>query len=485
MGFFILVKMIIKNNIDEFQSYLTDASNLQGNAQELYIPENKSELQELIKNLYSRNIEFTISAGGTGTAGSKVPMNGVIISMEKLTNVIEFNVNQKSITIEAGYRLIDLQNLLKEQNLFLPPNPTETWSMLGGNISTNASGSRSFKYGSMRNFVQALEIILPNGDLLKIDRNQTINNNKYLLETPKKMYSFEFQESQLQKVKNASGYYLKPNMSLLDLFIGAEGTLGVITEITYNLLELPVCKVGIVSFFESDEKMLEYVENLRLDENHKPALIEYFDSNCIKILYSSIPNIPENTRSAIWIELELLNDELDSAIEYHFMKLQDYTSLADDTMLLQTDTEMAKFDTYRHSIPLFVNDLITKYGVKKLGTDSAVPKEYFKEYFQFIQERLLQSGLEFVVFGHIGDCHLHANILSKTQEQYELGKAIYKEFMLKAISMKGTVSAEHGIGKLKKEYLKLMLGDEIYTKHKTIKSIFDEKNLLNKGNLYD
>lgn len=477
--------MIQKTNKDEFQSYLTDASNLQGNAQELYIPESKSELQSLIKNLYSQNIEFTISAGGTGTTGSKVPMSGVLISIEKLNKVIDFDIPKKQIKVEAGCRLIDLQNLLKEQNLFLPPNPTETWSMLGGNISTNASGSRSFKYGSMRNFVQSLVIILPNGDLIKLDKKQTINNNNYLLETLDKSYSFEFQESQLQKVKNASGYYLKSNMSLLDLFIGAEGTLGVITEITYNLLELPQCKIGIVSFFESDEKMLNYVDVLRNEEKFKPSLIEYFDRNCLNILSNSIPSLPEAAKSAIWLELELLNEEVDSAIEFHFEKLQSYTLLADDTMLLQSDTEMAKFDTYRHSIPLFVNDFITQHGVKKLGTDSAVPDKYFSEYFHFIQDKLLKSGLEFVVFGHIGDCHLHANILSKSQGQYELGREIYKEFMLKAIEMKGTVSAEHGIGKLKKEYLKQMLGEETYTKHQSIKAIFDEKNLLNKGNLFD
>ncbi len=477
--------MIVKNNKDEFQSYLTDASNLQGNATELSIPESKIELQELIKNLYSKNIEFTISAGGTGTTGSKVPMGGVMISMEKLNKVIDFDMLNKTITLEAGYRLIDLQNLLKEHNLFLPPNPTETWSMIGGNISTNASGSRSFKYGSMRKFVLCLEILLPNGEIIKLDRTQNTINNNYLLQSVDNVYSFEFQESQLQKVKNASGYYLKPNMSLLDLFIGAEGTLGVITEITYQVIDLPQVRIGIVSFFEKDANMLNYVSNLRIDSKFKPTLIEYFDINCLNILKKEIPSLPENSISAIWIEIELTNEEIDQAIEYHFEKIQECTIYSDETMLLQTENEMAKFDAYRHSIPLFVNDFITKYGSRKLGTDSAVPSEYFSDYFEFIKSKLEASGLEFVVFGHIGDCHLHANILAKSQTEYDFGRAIYKEFMLKAIELQGTVSAEHGIGKLKREYLKLMLGEEIYTMHKSIKTLFDSKNLLNKGNLFD
>ena len=158
--------MIIKTEQDEIQNYLVDASNTKGFCEAVYIPENVSETGGIIKKANEKKHSITISGNGTGLTGARVPKGGIVISTEKLNKIIEINLEEKFALVEPGVLLSELQDAVNSKGLLYPPDPTERNCFIGGTVATNASGARTFKYGPTRNYVEELEIILPDGDFL-------------------------------------------------------------------------------------------------------------------------------------------------------------------------------------------------------------------------------------------------------------------------------------------------------------------------------
>ncbi len=481
--------MIIKDNIDEFYSYLTDAGNLKGYAVKLFLPESINELNETVNFCFLNNLNITMSGAGTGTTGGRVALDGVIISSEKLNKIISFDEKKLLIEVESGVTLNQIYDFLADKNCFYAPNPTESNSTIGGNIANNSSGARSFKYGPTRNYIQKLEIILSNGDVLNLDRNQKANDNIYeIIGNSGRSYKFQIPNFEYPKTKNSTGYFLNDGMDLIDLFIGNEGTLGIISKVTLKLTEKPENILGFLAFFENYESSLEFVNYLRnqkTNQNEKLCrLIEFFDFHSLALINKKMQSIPKLAQAAIWFEIESNHENSDAIIEDIFTKIQEFTNLADDTILAQSQNEHRLLTDFRHALPLEVNDIVSKSGFRKIGTDTAVPEKYFKEFFEFMNSTFINSGIEYVIFGHIGDCHLHGNLFPKNQTQFEIALEIYKEIIKKTIEFKGSVSAEHGIGKIKKQYFEMMIGADNINKMKEIKKIFDEKNILGIGNLF-
>ncbi|MCX7737056.1 MAG: FAD-binding oxidoreductase [Candidatus Kapabacteria bacterium] len=491
--------MIVKTDIDTIEAYLTDASNLKGKSNKLIIPENKDELKTVIKELFNQNQNFVISAAGTGLTGGRVPKDDTIISIEKLNNILEINPEKKFVRVEPGVTLNQLEEAISLYNLFLPPNPTEKNSSLGGNVVNNSSGSRSFKYGSIRNYVEALEIILSNGETFNLNRgNNFADGNKLSLITDEKsQYNIEFDEITPPNTKHSGGYYLKYNMDAIDLFIGSEGTLGVISEIKLSVAIIPEKVLGLLVFFDDEYNLLEFTEKIRekslitnkvnIDTNSDIAarLIEFFDEKSLDLIRNKYPQIPAESKGAIWIEQEYSENFENEILEKWFEIISKYSLLADSTWVATNEKEHNNFREFRHQIPLTVNEIISRNGMRKIGTDTAVPSYNFREYYFYVKEKLTELQIDYVVFGHIGDSHLHANIFPKNEAETKKALDFYEMIMLKAINLGGTVSAEHGIGKIKKNYLKMMIGDKGITSMKKIKNILDPKNLLGKGNLFD
>jgi len=229
--------MIIKKDKELLVSYSGDASNFSGNPDVLFIPENINELRKCVKNCYLKKIPFTISGAGTGLTGGRVALSGACISSEKLNRIIEINFEQQYIIVEPGVLLKDVEEELSKIGFFLPPNPTEKNCTIGGNAATNASGSRTFKYGSFRDYILQLKIILPNGEETHLRRSCDVVNSDKLLITTLNNITFEinFEALNIPNVKHSAGYYLKQGIEPIDLFIGSEGTLGVISEIKLKI----------------------------------------------------------------------------------------------------------------------------------------------------------------------------------------------------------------------------------------------------------
>ncbi|RMF99547.1 MAG: FAD-binding oxidoreductase, partial [Acidobacteria bacterium] len=308
--------MQIKTNRDEFENYLRDASNIIGHAEKVFIPETVKEVSEILSEANARKIPITIAGARTGTVGGAVPFGGYVISLEKFDKVLDLDKTRKVARVQAGVLLRDFQKLVDAEKLFYPPDPTEWSCQIGGNIATNASGARSFKYGSTRNYVQSIKVALANGDVFHLRRGEVLSSDG----------SIEIEVNQGNKIraklptypqprvrKNTSGYFTASRVDAVDLFIGSEGTLGVVLEAELKLLDKPESFFSGIVFFENESDLLACVSEARkrsfdsrnsmiLDIN--ATLLEYFDHQSLKFISRKFPEIPNNANSALFFEQE-------------------------------------------------------------------------------------------------------------------------------------------------------------------------------------
>lgn len=486
--------MIVKQNPDEFQNYLSDASNYQGTAEAVYLPEDEEEIIALVKKCNVEQKRITISAGGTGLTGSRVPEGGIVISMEKMNRIIELNEGEKFLRVQSGMVLKDLQSYVEEKKLFYPPDPTERNCFIGATVATNSSGARSFLYGPTRDYVIGMRVVLPIGETISIERGKIIASAyTFSLETEQgTKYEFSIPRFTMPDTKNASGYYCKKNMDLIDLFIGSEGTLGIITEVKLKLIALNENILSCIVFFASEADAFNFIAEARFrtksglsDSRMKISArgLEFFDKLTLNFLCGDYKAIPKNMCS-VWFEQELAENE--EEIKDSWLKLmQKHNADVKTSWLAVNKKEQEEFKDFRHAIGSKVNEFVAHRGLKKVGTDVAVPVKAFPSFYRRMVEFVEKNHIEYVVYGHLGNCHVHLNMLPKDQQEFIKAKKIYSDICMEAVRLKGTVSAEHGIGKMKREYLLMMYGEKIIIQMAKLKLIFDPHRILNIGNIFD
>jgi len=392
--------------------------------------------------------------------------------------------------------LSELQDAVNSKGLLYPPDPTERNCFVGGTVATNASGARTFKYGPTRNYIEELEIILPDGDFLNLNRGENFADDLSLsLKTfSGKNIKLTLPDYEMPKVKNASGYFCKRNMDAIDLFIGSEGTLGVITKIKLKLLPLPANEISCVLFFDSEQNALSFLSKAR-EESYKnrelkkidaidAAALEYFDENSLKFLINDYPNISVNAKAAVWFEQQC-NDNEDDLLELWINLFLNYNGKDEDAWFAMTDKDRENIIAFRHTISTSVNEYISQNNFRKLGTDVAVPDDKFIDFYYAIKKEVETENLNCVIYGHLGNSHVHLNMLPKTEEEFTKGKELYKSICSHAISLGGTFSAEHGVGKNKTEYLVEMYGQENVNKMRLLKKTFDPNYIFGVGNIFE
>lgn len=488
--------MIIKTSEGELLNYLRDESNLSGNCEKVFIPENESEIVTAINEAVRDNKPLTISGAGTGIVGGRVPEGGYVISMEKLNNIIEINAEEKYAIVEPGVVLSDFLKAVNETGLLYPPDPTELSSFIGGNVATNASGEKSFKYGPTRNYVLELEVYLSDGEKLILKRGE--NTTKTGLITIKsvsgKVYNILIPDIEMPDTKNTSGYYLMKEMDAIDLFIGSEGTLGVISKIKLLLVNKPQRTISCVSFFTNELFALSFINNARSISAHSEKLndmksinalaVEFMDSYSLKLIKEKYPAIPNEAEAAVWFEQET-KEEFEEEVLLKWNELaKKYFAIEDKTWVAFNEQEASEMKQFRHTISEKVNAIIARNGIRKLGTDCAVPARYFNEFYFYCKTEADNSDIDYVVYGHFGDCHIHLNFLPKSKAEVLKAQNIFQNFCNKVIKYKGTISAEHGIGKIKKQYLLKMYGEDAINGMKEVKKALDDKMILGTGNIF-
>lgn len=482
--------MIIKSNTDEIIDFTHDASNYYGQPEAVFFPESVNELKELILELYNNNTCFTICGSRTGLTGGAAAESGVSISTAKLNNIIEVNKQENYIVAECGITLKEIQDIAEANGLLYPPDPTETNCFLGGTIATNASGEKSLKYGATRNFIEELEIILPQGELINIKRNEYFSDN---LKINLLVYELNLPDIKMPELKNAAGFFSKRDMDILDLFIGSEGTLGIITKAKIRLIKKPEKIVSCLVFFEKEDDALSFIVDIRrkslfnrelnnLNDINALAL-EFMDKNALALLNNN--SFPQKDYAAVvWFEQESTAAGEDTLLE-KILEFVNIYKISEDSVIFASDEKQVKeLKEYRHSFPSKVNEYMSAHKMKKLGTDTAVPSRTFRAYYKYCKDYVESNNLDYVIYGHFGNSHMHLNILPKNNNEYTKAKLAYNHICLKAIELGGTISAEHGIGKLKRELLINMYGEEAVNQMRELKKVLDPKMLLNRGNIF-
>ncbi len=514
--------MFERQRIRPGSRYLSDESKKTGNAEYVVIPNDESELREAMRINHSKGNRMTISANRTGLCGGSVPEDGYIVSLERLKGVVGIGRDDRgyfvrvlpctsvrdlnSILTERSFqRMIDItpgaiESLSNEPVPWIyPVDPTELDGSIGGNIACNSSGPRTFRYGPTRDWVRRIAVVLPDGQGMDITRGDIkADGRRMTFPAGRELYSFDIPTyGYNDRVKNATGPMFHEDMDLVDMFIGCEGIFGIISEADVYLTPW-YPEVSIIQFLPTDSDALALIKDLRHDDIVDPEFLEYMDCGSVDLVRRTvasdpalirIPAIPEGAGSAVFYDIAI-TDDLRERLERAAMLAASHGGSKDLCWCSDDDDDRGRMRDMRHSIPRSIFEYVASLkgrmpGIHKMGTDMSVPEDRSDEMMAFYKERMDAVGLEYVIFGHMGDDHPHVEIILKSMEDFELANEVYDEFARKAVELGGSPSAEHGIGKIKRPYMELMYGKDGVEQLRRLKETLDPKWILNPGNMLE
>lgn len=494
----------------EHEDYLHDESRSVGFADSISFPTTEADVIEVVDGIRARGGSITTQGARTGITAGAVPNGGHVLNLQHMNAIggirRDAQADTATITVQPGALLEDIYRAVESDDLFFPPDPTETSASIGGAVACNASGAMSYYYGPTRRWIRSIRLVLSDGSVLTIARGEhRAQGRSFSLTTDSgRTISGQLPSYTQPPIKSAAGYYVADDMDLLDLFIGMEGTLGIVTEAELLLISRPAAVLGLTAFLPSEEAALQFVRAVRGDGGQapgslRPVAIEYFDHNALELLrrmkaenpaFEDIPALQPDFHTAVYVEFH--GDDEKMAEDAMLQVLDPLTAVGgsdEDTWVAITPRDLEPLKAFRHAVPEAVNLLIAERkrdlpDVTKLGTDMSVPDARLEAAMAMYREAMAEAGLESVIFGHIGDNHLHVNILPQTLADYERGRAIYYEWAERVVAWGGSVSAEHGIGKLKVALLQLMYGESGIAEMRELKARFDPDGMLNPGNLF-
>jgi D-lactate dehydrogenase (cytochrome) len=517
---------IITDVEQAYPDCLRDESRRTGHADGIAFPVSATDVCDVLKYADGKGMAVTVQGARTGVAGGAVPDGGLVLSLERMDRILGVrfdDAGQALIRVQPGLKLSALRNaleggavdqsdwsdtsretltcLLGERWMFTP-DPTEASATLGGMVACNASGACSFAYGATREHVQSLVVALADGDVIELERHVAFARGLHFELTTRggRKLAGELPKYAMPDVKNASGYHVQPDMDLMDLFIGSEGTLGVIVEMELILHPRPPVTWGVMCFLGDEVHALDLVEWSRNSAQHgtaRPVAVEYFDHNVLEMLRQArqagtrLPVLKPAWRQAVYIEYSAATEEKAAALGTavaHWLSARSIS--ADDSWVAAREDDLARLKAFRHAAPEQVNLRIAERqrihpGLTKLGTDLAVPDAYLRSIMAMYRHDLAEARLEYVIFGHIGNNHLHVNILPRDADEYEKGRALYEAWARQVVAWGGSVSAEHGVGKLKTSLLLVMYGLDGVAQMRAVKKVFDPDGRLNPGDLFE
>ncbi|MDR3195222.1 MAG: FAD-binding oxidoreductase [Endomicrobium sp.] len=492
--------MIIKKDKDIIQNYFEDNSGVRGsNADFVAIAEKEEDISVFLKETSAKKAPVTVAGALTANTASGLAFGGVVLSLEKLDRIGEIkriDENNALITAQAGARVNDIKSKASDEGWLYPPDPTEKNAFIGGNIATNASGGRGFKFGGTRDYVKALKVAFADGSIAFIERGKYFadKNGKIAFDTNRGKKEITLPKYILPNIKNAAGYYNYPEADLIDVLIGSEGTLCVFIEAALKLIPHFKEVFGGIIFFDDKNKAYRFVRNIKdistktKTENLKNSIsvmsLEYFDKNALLLIKDDYPVMPANAEAGVMFEQDIYEDNSDILIEQWIKEIKICGVKLEKVWFASNLSEFEKFRVFRHRIPEKVNEIVKKNKVPKVGTDFAVPDGKLFEIIDFCEREFKKAGVFNLTFGHIGENHLHANIIAANEREYGECRQMYVRIAQKVVELGGTVSAEHGIGKLRHVFLKKMIGEEGFKELAKFKKSLDVNGILGVDNIF-
>lgn len=409
--------------------------------------ENAAHVQAVLRACQTLEVPVTPVAARTGKSGGCLPLyGGVALSLERMNRIKSLSVEDLTAVVEPGVVTGTLMKAAEEHGLFYPPDPNSWESCtLGGNIAENAGGPRALKYGVTRDYVIGLEWVLPDGELLKVGR---------------------------RTIKGVAGY------DLLGLFVGSEGTLGIATEITLQLIPLPkLVRTALVSF--PDVHKAARAVSAVLAAGVLPRTLELLDEVSLQAVDGRGVAFPKGAGAAVLAEVD---GSIEEGLFAELAQIEELCAShgALETVVAQDESQREKLWAARRMLSTALRAL----KPRKISEDIAVPRSKIPEAIERLKALGQQLGLTIATYGHAGDGNLHANILfSELSERPKVDQAI--ERMLKlTVELGGTITGEHGVGYAKRDYLELEQPAGLIELQRRLKSFFDPKGLLNPGKLF-
>ena len=417
------------------------------------LAESTEEVAAIMRLCYANKIPVTVRGAGTGLVGGCVPIHGgIVLSTERMNKIISYDMKNLVVHTQPGVLLCDLAADALSHGLMYPPDPGEKTATVGGNVSTNAGGMRAVKYGVTRDYVLAMTVVLPNGEIMKLGKTVC---------------------------KTSSGY------SLLHLICGSEGTLGIITELTLKLIPAPACDVSLILPFAELADAIASVPSIKL-ANLDPQSIEFMDADIVKSSAAFTGNAIFPTevggKAVGACILVTLVGNSDDELYLKMEKLGEVAEKVGAMDVLVVDTPSLKKEVWAaRSSFLTAIEADTKLLDEM---DVVVPVDRIAEFLVYVREVGAEQGIKIRNFGHAGDGNLHIYCCSNTMTREEFipkVKVIMDKCYAKCTEFEGQVSGEHAIGHAKKEYLKESVGETAFNLMAQIKQVFDPNMILNVG----
>ena len=501
----------------EFHDYLHDETKTVGFADTISFPTTEEEICALLRCHKAKGEKVTIQGNRTGLTVACVPSGGHVMSLDRMDKVTGMRIEDGTVylRVQPGLSLGVLRQMIasgefktaswddeskaayaafkKMPKQYFPPDPTETSASLGGMAACNSSGAKTYRYGATRPYINGLRVALSDGDIISLRRGEVFADGRaFTLKTEGgREIKGTLPSYTMPKCKNASGYYAEDNMDMVDLFVGSDGTLGLMTELELRLIPAPKVVWGINCFFNEEANALSFVESMR--QSPTVAALEYFDSNALDILRAYDDGgckVPEGFDCMIYVEIHAEDEATakgDIALIGSTMDALGESCV--NTWAARSLPDRERLLTLRHKVPESVNALIalrkrSDKAIAKVGSDMAVPDKYLKDVFALYRRSLEEKGFQFAIWGHIGNNHVHVNVLPREAADMAAGKAMFMEWAKEVVAMCGTVSAEHGTGKNKAAFLPVLYGEKGVREMAAVKRCFDPDCILGAGNLF-
>ena len=528
----------IERDPDVLASFVEDAAHFPGGfAAGVAAPSSEAEVAALMR---SAPALLPIGAQSSLTGGA-TPNGEIVLSTARLNRILDTGAPNTAaasacpagadrIRVGAGVTLVDLEAALARSGRYYPPVPTFTGAFAGGVVATNAAGAATFKYGTTRDWVRALTVVLAGGEVLDVVRGETIANRDGLLEIVLSGGTVRIRVPRYRMPdvpKLSAGYFAAPAMDLIDLFIGSEGTLGVITEVTLRVLPVrPSMCLAFVPFDDRGEA-LAFVRRLRDGaraawRDHDPsgldvAAIEHMDARCLAILREDGVDrtlgvaIPDAAAMALLVTLELpadmtateAFDEIGRAREpgapvtplVRLCRALDEAGVLDRVEIAVPGDRAREQQllALREAVPAGVNARVGRAKldvdprIAKTAADMIVPFDRLEELLAIYGEEFRRRGLDAAVWGHISDGNLHPNVIPRSMADVESGREAIRTFGREVIRLGGSPLAEHGVGRssVKQQLLVDLYGEAGIEEMRAIKRALDPEYKLAPGVLFE
>ncbi|MFC0557969.1 glycolate oxidase subunit GlcD [Halalkalibacter alkalisediminis] len=430
--------------------YSYDATpNYQAMPDAIIKPGNRVEIQDIVRVCNEHKIPIVPRGSGTNLCAGTCPLEGgIVLLFTRMNAILEIDEENLSVTVQPGVITLDMIQAVEEKGLFYPPDPSSMKiSTIGGNINENSGGLRGLKYGVTRDYVMGLEVVLPNGEVIR---------------TGGKL------------AKDVAGY------DFTRLMVGSEGTLGVVTEATLKLIPIPETKKTMLALFDSLEGAGKAVSSIIA---HKiiPATLEFLDQPTLEVVedFAQI-GLPTDVGAVLLIE----QDGPVEVVERDIAKIAEICEHigATSVQVAKTNEEGLALTTARRAA-------LSALARKKPTTileDATVPRSKIAEMVRAINEIAKKYQVEICTFGHAGDGNLHPTCMTDSRNEEEMHRVeeAFSEIFAKAIDLGGTITGEHGVGVMKSPYLAWKLGNEGVNAMKTLKFAFDPNNIMNPGKIF-